>query len=528
MTPFVARRFTPQLRWVLLAVLPLAGCGSSNAPASEHVGRSNNALASRGWELVWSDEFDGTALDAAKWNIQTGDGTAEGIPGWGNNELQSYQAANVVVSGGVLVIAAREEDAGDGHAYTSGRINTAGKLDMTYGRFEASMQAPAGQGLWSAFWMLPTDSAYGSWAAGGEIDIVEVFSRDPGPFAQAALHYGMAWPLNTLDYAKYSDVDPADGFHVYAAEWDAEEVRWFVDGTHFHTVRRSTYWNYYRDAETNAHVSGGDSAPFDRPFHLLLNLAVGGNLPGPPADIALPGELKVDYVRVYQCRIDPASGVGCAAKAGPTSATATPPRQPRPGDVYRAAYDLYVDAVGPLRFPDAEGTVMLDLQVHDVDGALAIAEIPSAERGMVIDVVTTGGGSFAIRPTNDERQTLFGMGRGTEPGSFAGELQFDLYVVGDDTDAASSLAVKLDSGFPDVGAVELPLETLPHDEWTTVTVQISDIVRTPSALGGLPVDLDQVLSLFVLEPTSFARLQVDNIRLICGHVVQRGCGIEPP
>ena len=513
----------PTIKWLLLAALLLAGCGGGSASPGEVDDRPTTAPPAAGWELVWSDEFDGVTLDAAKWNIQTGDGTAEGIPGWGNNELQSYQDANVAVAGGVLVITAREEDSGDGHAYTSGRINTAGKLDITYGRIEASIQAPAGQGLWSAFWMLPTDYAYGPWAASGEIDILEVFSRDPAPFAQAALHYGMAWPLNTLDYAKYADVDPADGFHVYAAEWDAEEIRWFVDGTHFHTVRRNTYWNYYRDADTNTHVSGGDSAPFDRPFHVLLNLAVGGNLPGPPVANALPGELKVDYVRVYQCRIDVSSGVGCAGLADPTSAV-TPPG---PAAVYRAVHDLYVDAVGPLRPPSAEDAVLLDLVVHDADGALAVAEVASAERGMVIDVSTSGGGSFAIRPANERRLRLFGMGGASKPGSFAGELQFDLYVFADDTDGASSLAVKLDSGFPDVGAVQLQLETLPPDEWTTVTVQISDIVRNAVPPGGRPVDLEQMVSLFVLEPSSFARLQVDNIRLICGHAELGGCGIKP-
>ena len=516
---------TREARWMLLAALPLAGCGGGSAPPGDDGARPPAPPAPQGWELVWSDEFNGTALDAAKWNIQTGDGTAEGIPGWGNNELQSYQAANIVVSGGVLVIAAREEDAGDGHAYTSGRINTAGKLDMTYGRFEASIQAPAGQGLWSAFWMLPTDSTYGPWAAGGEIDILEVFSREPAPFAQGALHYGMAWPLNTYDYAKYEDVDPADGFHVYAAEWDEDEIRWFVDGAHYYTVRRSTYWNYYRDTETDAHVSGGESAPFDRPFHLLLNLAVGGNLPGPPAPGALPGELEVDYVRVYRCAVDPASGLGCAGLADPTSAAVTPPG---PDDVYRAVYDLYVDAAGPLRFPGVDDAVTLVLRARNPDGALAVTEVASAEGGTVIEVGTTAGGGFSIRPANEERLTLFGMGRAAEPGNFAGELQFDLYVFGDDTDAASSLAVKLDSGAAEVGAVEMPFETLPRDEWTTVTVQISDIVRNANPPGARPVDVDRVLNLFALEPSSFARLQVDNVRLICGHVAARGCGIAPP
>lgn len=290
----------------LLATLVLAGCGGAG-PGQDDA-EATATPPSEGWELVWSDEFAGAALDTSRWNIQTGDGTAEGIPGWGNNELQSYRAANISVSGGVLVIEAREEDAGDGHAYTSGRINTAGKLDVTYGRVEASIHAPGGQGLWSAFWMLPTDSEYGGWPAGGEIDILEVFSRDPAPFAQAALHYGMASPFNTFVHERHDEVDPSDGFHLYAVEWNAEEIRWFVDGARFFTVGRDTYWNYYRDAETGVYVHGGASAPFDRPFHLLLNLAVGGNLPGEPVAGALPGALKVDYVRVYQCGIDVSTG----------------------------------------------------------------------------------------------------------------------------------------------------------------------------------------------------------------------------
>jgi len=494
---------------VLLATLALAGCGG--------------AQSDEGWELVWSDEFDGTALDSSKWNIQTGDGTAEGIPGWGNNELQSYQAANISVSDGVLVITAREEDAGDGRAYTSGRINTAGKLDATYGRIEARIQAPDGQGLWSAFWMLPTDPPYGGWAGGGEIDILEVFSRDPAPFAQAALQYGMAWPLNTFDHKRYSDVDPADGFHVYAAEWDEQEIRWFVDGTHFYTVGRNRYWNYYRDAGTNAHVSGGVSAPFDRPFHLLLNVAVGGNLPGEPVAGALPGELKVDYVRVYQCSVNVSTGVGCADLLDRTSAAVTPPEA---ADVYRAVYDLYVDAVGPLRLPGEEDVVTLDLAVDDSDGASAVADFARAGRGNVIDVTTSAGGSFSIRPADEERLTFFGMGGASETGDFAGELQFDLYVFGDRTDAASSLKVKLDSGFLHAGAVDLPFATITPEEWTTVTVQIDDIVRNPARPGGRPVDLSRVRSLFAFEPTSFAHLQVDHIRLVCGHVVQGGCGMR--
>ena len=502
----------------------LVACTGGNEDPAEGGNQPTVLQTPKGWNLVWSDEFDGGALDSSKWNIQTGDGTAEGIPGWGNNELQSYQADNVSVADGDLIITARQEEA-DGRQYTSARINTDGKLDIKYGRIEANIQAAAGQGMWSAFWMLPTDSAYGTWAAGGEIDIMEVFSRDPSPFNQAAIHYGMAWPLNTFKYEKYMDVDPADGFHIYTLEWDAQEVRWFVDGTHYWTVRRSTYWNYFKDAATNAHVEGGDSAPFDQPFHLLLNVAVGGNLPGAPAPEALPAEMRVDYVRVYECTIDTENGTGCDGFTDYTDPSVIPPLGEK---VYRAVYDLYVDAVGPLTFPNSEDTVALDFGVYDAGGALAFSEVDGGDRGMVIDVNTSGGGNFSIFPASQARQTLFGMGSASDGANYAGEVQFDLYIFGDETDAASSLQVKLDSGFPDLGFVDLPIETLTTDAWTTVTVQISDIAHNPSNFGGGPVDLDQVLSLFVLEPTSHAHLRVDNIRIICGHVGDGDCGIRPP
>ena len=403
----------------LLVTAVLTACGGGNTDPAEGVNTPTTPLTPKGWELAWSDEFDGGALDAAKWNIQTGDGTAEGIPGWGNSELQSYRAGNVTVAGGNLIITARPESV-DGRHYTSGRINTAGKLYTRYGRIEASIHVPGGQGLWSAFWLLPTDSPYGSWAAGGEIDIMEVFSRDPNPFTQGVVHYGMAWPLNTFAYMRYSDFDPADGFHTYALEWDEEEIRWFVDGNHFQTITRSTYWTYYKDPETNAHVSGPDSAPFDQPFHLLLNLAVGGNLPGDPVPEAFPAELRVDYVRVYECNIDADIGVGCAGFTDVTDPAVTPSL---PDNVYRAVYDLYTNGVGPLLFPDAEDSVPLDIGVYDAGGALTLSETDAGEdRGMVIDVNTSGGGNFSIFPASTDRQTLFGMGSASDPGNYGGEL----------------------------------------------------------------------------------------------------------
>ena len=274
------------------------------------------------WELVWADEFEGDRLDATKWNVQVGDGSREGIPGWGNNELQSYETANVAVRDGHLIVTARAEAARD-HQYTSARINTHGKFAVRYGRVEGRIRTPAGQGLWAAFWMLPSDSPYGAWPASGEIDIMEAFTRRPAPFIQGVVHYGMAWPRNAYSAKRYEGVDPADAFHVYALEWDAEQLRWFVDDVHFHTVPNTTYWNCYKD-DANAYRHGPESAPFDQPFHLLLNLAVGGDLPGDPVASAFPGELRVDYVRVHRCAPDSETGLGCAGLAAPLNPAVQP------------------------------------------------------------------------------------------------------------------------------------------------------------------------------------------------------------
>jgi len=243
-----------------------------------------------GCVLVWSDEFDGTEVDLSKWTFQLGDGTEVGLPpGWGNNELQYYQAENATVAGGFLTITAREEPVG-GRDYTSARMRSLAKGDWTFGRMEMRARMPIGQGIWPAFWMLPSDSVYGSWAASGEIDIVEYIGSQPYRIL-GTIHYGGSWPRNvfsTTDYFLASGTFH-DDFHVFAVEWEFGEIRWYVDGMLFAT-------------RTNWFSTGGPfPAPFDVDFHLLLNLAVGGNLPGPPNPATVfPQEYVIDYVRVYQ------------------------------------------------------------------------------------------------------------------------------------------------------------------------------------------------------------------------------------
>ncbi len=262
----------------ILAAATLAG---SVVPAS----------AQQAWVPTWADEFDGTSLNAANWEVMTGNGQAYGNPGWGNNELQYYtgRPQNVSLSGGILSIIARAESFG-GFNYTSARIRSLNRRDYTYGRVEARMKVPAGQGIWPALWMLASTSTYGGWASSGEIDILETINAADA--AHGTIHHGGQWPNNvSTGGSRNGDWDAA--FHTYAMEWEPDEIRWYVDGEQFFQTTSAVWFS--------TAAPGNPRAPFDRPFHFLLNLAVGGNWPGNPnGTTVFPATFQIDYLRVEQ------------------------------------------------------------------------------------------------------------------------------------------------------------------------------------------------------------------------------------
>ena len=254
--------------------------------------------------LLWSDEFDGAALDTGKWSYELGNWKLDAngnyiTGGWGNNEQQFYTDKNTTVQDGILTIAARHEDYNDpvqgSYEYTSARLSTQYKFSVCGGRIEVRARCDAGKSLWPAIWMLPEESVYGGWAASGEIDIMEGWGSTPEKIC-GTIHFGDAWPNNTYltnNYEFPAGESSAD-WHVYAIEWERGVIRWYVDD---HLYSTQTEWS-----------SAGHAypAPFDQNFYLILNLAVGGHFDGVDGIYGDPntfadGErhFDIDYVRVY-------------------------------------------------------------------------------------------------------------------------------------------------------------------------------------------------------------------------------------
>lgn len=279
---FTLRPFALITLFLAVAVL-LLSCGG---------GATLQPPPATGFTLVWSDEFngaDGSAPDPSKWIYDTGG------KGWGNNELECYtnRTQNAQIKSGNLVITAQKENinCSDGVAsnYTSARLKTQGLFSQAYGRFEARIKIPAGQGMWPAFWMLGNNISSVGWPTCGEIDIMENIGKEP-----ATVHGSLHGPSTmgptsdaTAAFSLPAGQNFADDFHLYAVEWEPGTVRFYVDS------------NLYA-AFTSSQWPAGGTWAFDHPFFIILNVAVGGNWPGSPDNTTqFPQQMLVDYVRVY-------------------------------------------------------------------------------------------------------------------------------------------------------------------------------------------------------------------------------------
>ena len=270
-----------------IVALTLAGCGTAAPPSS---GPEPSPAVRPAWTLVWSDEFDGEAgapADRTRWVADTGG------QGWGNRERQYYTpgAQNAALDGaGHLVITARVDSSHQcwygACRYSSARLLTKGRFETTYGRIEARIRIPRGQGLWPAFWLLGADIDKVGWPASGEIDVMENIGREPA-VVHGTLHGpGYSGDKGITSSDSLTSAAFADDFHLFAVEWTPDEIRWLVDGQEY---RRATPTD----------LPTGSRWVFDHPFFLLLNVAVGGAWPGDPdASTTFPQRMIVDYVRV--------------------------------------------------------------------------------------------------------------------------------------------------------------------------------------------------------------------------------------
>lgn len=265
-----------------------SGSSSSQTPS----GLTEAELLKQGYKLKWKDDFNGDSLNKADWNVETHE------PGWVNSEWQAYvdSADNIQVKDGKLLLKPVKTVDKDGNAsYTSGRINTQGRHDFKYGYFECRAKVPTGKGYLPAFWMMPTDeNLYGQWPKCGEIDIMEVMGQETNK-AYGTIHYGEPHAQSQGTYSVSAADNFADNYHTYAVDWEPGKITWYIDGIKYH--EESDWFSAKENQGTVAYP-----APFDQPFYMILNLAVGGSWVGYPDDTTTydDQEYAIDYVKVYQ------------------------------------------------------------------------------------------------------------------------------------------------------------------------------------------------------------------------------------
>lgn len=314
-----------RMKSVPLALLPIASFSGSAAFATDQTAE---------WSLAWSDEFDGNQLDRTKWKPEMS------CWGGGNNERQCYtdRSKNIRVADGKLhLIAHKEKFRGPdrppeiaanpnprkAQPYTSGKIRTLGISSWKYGKVEFRAKPPKGQGTWPAVWMMPSENFYGRWPLSGEIDILEGVNLgascaqcdgDVGENRMiSALHFGDYAPKNSvLDtrVALPSQTLPSDDFHVWTLEWGEGLMRFYLDGRRYWELTDKNWFS------ASPRANGNSVAPFDQPFYIMANLAIGGKLSEDNndkgvADNVTPAEFVIDWIRIYQCPVDKEKGLAC-------------------------------------------------------------------------------------------------------------------------------------------------------------------------------------------------------------------------
>lgn len=517
----------------------LHGCGGG-AETKSDFGKVDPIQPVSDWVMVWNDEFSSSGIDATKWSHEVN------CTGGGNNEKQCYtdSADNSFIANGMLNIVALPAEANAEKPYTSARLVSRNKADFKYGRFEMRAKLPSGQGSWPAFWMMPTDSVYGGWPKSGEIDIMEAVNLKvtnaegvTESNVHGTLHYGKEWPNNSNSgkaYALPGGANPADDFHVYALEWQEGEIRWYVDGYLYATQRQSDvrynakgeavglrhrgWFSEYFDQSSGELETHWDKTPFDQKFYMIMNLAVGGNWPenvnngGIDATAFENGQsFLIDYVRVYECASNPATGKGCETI--------------RPG--YDDLSDGLVEGKAPIPSPPSsgipqnltifDGTPNPNWPAWDCCGGSTPALTADPQRGDVYEFsvgATPTVNGFVSREafiTDPEgKPTPFDA----SPIIASGSISFDMQVVSAPANAASVWKFKVESSEGST-AVEIDL-TQGSDGVAPVTGQWQSYSFPLQALAdaGLDVAAIDVLMIFPAWDTGQGAVyRIDNVKI---------------
>ena len=455
------------------------------------------------WKLVWSDEFDGSNIDTNMWNHEVN------CWGGGNAEQQCYtnKSENSFVKDGMLNIVAiegvttgRDGPKGDGAEvtlpYSSARLTTKDKFTTRYGRICARAKLPMGQGLWPAIWMLPNNPEY-TWAVDGEIDIMEAVNLSQNQASQTeihgTIHYGGEWPKNVYtgkEKVLAPDSHAGYNFHNYCVEWEEGEIRWFINDTHYSTQRQ---WYSEKPDGTVANPP----APFNTEFFILLNVAVGGNWPGPPdANTTFPQSMQIDWIRVYECSVDKETGKGCSTVEPEANIVRGISKVAKKLDDTLLLFDNAAAEDFEIGFYDNDTGIISSKVINSGEPAhLQVWDISKSATGAGNGYVNYLGGVLDLSTLQ------------------TGYLEFDLKVI--NLEANTNILIKVDSGWPNVSDMSIQRPAA-DNTWQSYRLSLAQFIASDnSIMPGNKMNIGSVTNPFVIEPQSQQpwQIQIDNIRI---------------
>jgi beta-glucanase (GH16 family) len=499
----------------------VAAAAATDAAGNASAGASETSVVDSAWRLVASDNFEG-GLNPLRWTARTDADCPDPCDG-----VQTYLTERVTVANGRATIEARNEG-----GFSSGLIDTRGKVEFRFGRVEIDAKMPGTQGTLPSLRLLPaippgeTLPNYGPWPQSGEIDIVNAPNLGPGNSTlEHSLRYGLPQPEDTVTTATSSapGVPTLDDIQ-YAIEWEGGEIRWFVNDVHVATQTQDNWYAYFEDADDDgrydpdgAFTLGAGAAPFDRDFYLAIGLAVGSN-----ADSFFPQTLEIDAVRVYECAnpLNPAAGTGCSTGTGvpPVSAPDAPSTD---------SLDFYIDGPATLGFVEPEGTTSFATL-----SPFAFLEDPGVVVTSVIDA-PDGANTFwavGVQSTTGSFGSVIMAAQSGNPadssryfdlsgGGTAGEILFRMRV--NSASAGARLEVGLVDRPANVGSVDV--DFVADEQWRDYSVKISDV----SVDDGAPVDLADIFGVFFGGADGNVNFDLDDIRIKVACRDGGGCEATP-